>query len=310
MSQAKNWVFTLNNYVALCDFDEVSDLISYAIYQEEVGETGTPHLQGYLQCSRRVRLGQLQAIPSLAGAHFEVAKGSPEQNRAYCTKPEGRLGGPYEFGQPAQGQGARSDLLALKRVIDEGSTVDALYEASFSNMIRYGRALLSYKRFRTAPRNFETLCFFFCGLSGWGKSRTVLTLAQMLGSVYHVPSSKGSGLYWDDYDGETSVIIDEMDGSRCNPTFLNSLMDRYPFIVPVHGGAGHQFVSRYIFIISNYHPSYWWPKSRPNLDPFFRRLIFTFKFVRHALARAQQLAPIFSRAPNSAGVSSSRLLFL
>lgn len=52
MSLAKNWVFTLNNYL-IDDVDRIKELVSekkanYVVFQEEQGEEGTPHLQGRL----------------------------------------------------------------------------------------------------------------------------------------------------------------------------------------------------------------------------------------------------------------------
>ena len=305
MSQAKNWTFTVNNYVGLCDFEvPEASFVSYAIYQEEVGESGTPHLQGYLMCDRRVRLTQLQAIPCLEGAHFEVARGSLADNVAYCSKVDTAVGGPYEYGVPPAGQGSRSDLLAVKRTIDEGVDVAGLYEQHFAHMIRYGRSLLTYKKLRSSPRTEKPFVFFFCGTAGSGKTRTAYALAQMLGSVYFVPATKGSGLYFDDYDQQTSVIFDEFDGHRCSPTFLNQLLDRYPFEVPVHGAGGRQFNSPFVFIISNYHPKYWWKRS-VSIAPFVRRVDLLLKFVFRPLE-----APAPPRLLRYNGVSTAyNLLF-
>lgn len=104
--QARNWTFTLNNYEGLLDIALFSDC-TYSIYQEEVGESGTPHLQGYLQFSCRKRLAFLRDLVGLEGAHFEVARGTPEENKVYCSKDEGRLGGPYESGEMGNAFGIR-----------------------------------------------------------------------------------------------------------------------------------------------------------------------------------------------------------
>ena len=61
--------------------------------------------------SSRKRLSFLKKIsPEFAKAHFEVARGSPESNRAYCTKSDTRVDGPWEFGALPFGQGHRVDL--------------------------------------------------------------------------------------------------------------------------------------------------------------------------------------------------------
>jgi len=61
---------------------------SYA-FQEEIGESGTPHLQGVVSFSRRVRPAGLVGIPAI---HWEVRRGSRKQAEAYALKDETRNG--------------------------------------------------------------------------------------------------------------------------------------------------------------------------------------------------------------------------
>lgn len=89
MTISKRWCFTLNNY----DETELVSLrqslsqkeIRYAIFGKEVGDSGTPHLQGYLSSTKAKRLS---GVKKLVGdrAHVEVAKGDERQNRSYCSK--------------------------------------------------------------------------------------------------------------------------------------------------------------------------------------------------------------------------------
>ena len=58
--------------------------VSYMVYGREVGESKTPHLQGYLQLSQRSTVGKVRAF--LPGAHISGARGSYQQNFDYCTK--------------------------------------------------------------------------------------------------------------------------------------------------------------------------------------------------------------------------------
>jgi len=300
-SKAKRYCFTVNNYEALLPveywMEHESPKITYVIYQEEIGEQGTPHLQGYLECETRQRFTALHNLTGLEGAHFIIANGSAKQNQVYCSKDDNehpmRLGGPYEYGTPdlaaASGQGQRSDLLRLKRVIDTTERVsrEKLYEDdNFSTFVRHEKSFLNYARFRSARRTTAPLVFLFVGTTGAGKSRTAFKLAQYLArdpnrqdqDIYRLPPPKGSGTYWDDYDNQTSVIIDEMDGNRMTPTFLNELLDRYSMVVPVHGSAGTNFNSPFIFITSNYLPRYWWRKHR-QLDALYRRISCVINFV-------------------------------
>lgn len=94
---ARSWVFTVNNYEELPDLTPTEEnKIVYAVYSEERGENGTPHLQGMCKFKSPVRLTHLKAMhPVLARAHVEVMRGTPDQARAYCMK----TGNPnYEFG--------------------------------------------------------------------------------------------------------------------------------------------------------------------------------------------------------------------
>ena len=86
ISPAIRWCFTLNNYTS----DEHSSIVSIFnakarmyIVGDEIGESGTPHLQGYVEFKTKLRpLG----LFSFKRIHWEKAKGSKEDNIAYCSK--------------------------------------------------------------------------------------------------------------------------------------------------------------------------------------------------------------------------------
>ena len=75
--QSRSWLFVLNNY-SEDEYRSIKDWCSaecdYAVVGKEVGEEGTPHLQGYFRKKVKCRLSSLK--DSLSGrAHFEVASG-------------------------------------------------------------------------------------------------------------------------------------------------------------------------------------------------------------------------------------------
>lgn len=72
---------------------------TYLVYQEEVGDSGTHHLQGYVEFPNKKSLQQVRGI--LEGAHWEPRAGTAEQAAAYCKK-DPRVGGPYEYGTISQ----------------------------------------------------------------------------------------------------------------------------------------------------------------------------------------------------------------
>jgi len=90
-SIAKNWAFTINNYNET-NIDSLQNLFSegrvrYIVYGREIGENGTPHLQGYLQLEKKTRFKQVKELLP-RGAHLdqEYQNSSPQNNRIYCTK--------------------------------------------------------------------------------------------------------------------------------------------------------------------------------------------------------------------------------
>lgn len=86
----KKYVFTLNNYKN----EEVEDLKvwcakvpKFYIFGFEVGEQGTPHIQGYIELLVKKRYTTIQNECLWAKrAHFETAKGNRDSNITYCSK--------------------------------------------------------------------------------------------------------------------------------------------------------------------------------------------------------------------------------
>lgn len=106
--QSTRWVFTLNNYTAQ-DEQGAADFLSgehvrYGIYGREVGQSGTPHLQGFFVVKRQRTLHWLRG--RMPRAHLEAARGTSQQARDYCKK-DGNFD---EYGTFPDQQGRRTDL--------------------------------------------------------------------------------------------------------------------------------------------------------------------------------------------------------
>ena len=126
MSQAKYWMFTLNNPDVESDYIIRALPYKYLIYSYEIASTGTVHIQGYVSFQSAKKLSFM--TKHLPGAHFEIRRGSHQQAKNYCRKTEDVtfLDGPYEFGDdsdiPNRG-GTRTDLDDIKKAIDEGAKI-------------------------------------------------------------------------------------------------------------------------------------------------------------------------------------------
>lgn len=83
---SKRWCFTFNNYTdpeTAMLLDLIRSCSADYIIGREVGEEGTPHLQGYLEFKKKLR--PLSVI-KFTTIHWEKAKGTRAQNIEYCSK--------------------------------------------------------------------------------------------------------------------------------------------------------------------------------------------------------------------------------
>jgi len=139
MPGSKHWVFTLNNYTALeydsmVAFSETPEC-EYIVIGKEMGDNGTPHLQGYVCFTNRKTLASVKRLLS-DRAHLETMRGKPMEASTYCKKD----GDYYEFGSLPAGRGKRTDwelLLEYVTSCDSRPTDRSLWEKFPSLRGRY-----------------------------------------------------------------------------------------------------------------------------------------------------------------------------
>lgn len=261
--------FTLNNYSEedVTRLESSARQFTYLVFQRERGtEGGTPHLQGFAHAPNPRALSGWKRV--IGGrAHIEVARGSAEQNREYCTKEETREPGtiPFEYGTlPAQG--ARSDLAHIQRRIAEGASLQAIAEESPGDFIRYHRGIQAVQQLYAQPRRWKSTVFWFYGPTGTGKSRAA---DERFPTAYW---KMGSSKWWDGYNGEPDVIIDDYRRDLCTFAELLRLFDRYPMRVEYKGGTA-QFAARNIVVTTPRSPRETWEgRTEEDLQQLLRRI--------------------------------------
>lgn len=131
--RSTQWAFTLNNYTE-AEVHRIQDLVNldhkvtYLIFQPERGEEGTPHIQGYICFEVRKYMSTVKNAFGTQRLHLEVVRGSPSQNKLYCSDPAKRdiqaAFGLFEWGEIPinhNSAGKSIKLLEVKKLIDEGN---------------------------------------------------------------------------------------------------------------------------------------------------------------------------------------------
>lgn len=141
-SRAKNWAFTLNNY----NDEDVARLsvahaeIAYLVFGREVGASGTPHLQGFVQFKRKLSLAAAKRIIS-DRACLSVAR-NIHAAAEYCKKEDANF---VEIGELGGGAGRRNDLEEFKDAVKGGMlTLNEIREAHSDVYARCPRFCLEY----------------------------------------------------------------------------------------------------------------------------------------------------------------------
>lgn len=243
--QGKYWCFTLNNYT---DDDEVllggfveCGWATYLVYGREVGDSGTPHLQGYVELPKRLRGSQLKE--RLGGrVHLERRRGTAEEASEYCEKE----GDSLSFGVLSVPEhGRRTDLESIRLRIDAGDSQLQIAEGDFSQWCYHRKSFEAYRSLRTPPvLRPELKVIVLKGLPGTGKTRYCYATYP---DLYR---SASPDLKWfDGYQGEKVVLFDDYRGGA-DEGFLLQLLDIYPLQVPVKGGFV-RFAPDIIFLTSN-----------------------------------------------------------
>ncbi len=141
-SSARRWVFTLNNYTEE-DVERIKeyltpDVCNYAVVGKEIGEqNNTQHLQGFVHFRGRKTLVALKK--NIGNAHFEVARGSDEDNQNYCRKGEDLL---VEVGTPAPKHGTNVSYLVASELaarVAGGEQLYALLHSDEKYMVAYNK---------------------------------------------------------------------------------------------------------------------------------------------------------------------------
>lgn len=204
--------------------------------------------------------------------HAEVTK-TPEVAAKYCKKEESRVAGPWEYGYREfayylydfprdvghQGQGKRRDIDELWDKVKLGCRTYELYQenparSKFDKAIKSMRFVAEeWKSDRQIP-GVNVIVLY--GDTACGKTYAAINIWGKDGDYFKLDCTgvKGGSLWFDGYEGQRTLIIDDFDDNVCSVGFLKTLLDKYKLRIPVKGTHSWACWTT-VVITSNYHPA-------------------------------------------------------
>lgn len=257
--QMRNVCLTLNNYSAV-EYDSIlsaSSKCKYLICAKEVGDSGTPHLQMYVEFHNPKTLNGIKKLLGSDRFHIEARRGTAQQASDYCKYADyskethtGTVLNDYvEFGEISK-QGLRTDWAqAVESLTNSNdSIVDIIVaQPQLAPCVRALERIRQLAKCDPIQRDVKVIVLY--GDAGTGKT---FYANQLHPELY----SKPNGEWWDGYNGESAVLMDDFYGGILYAEMLK-VLDRYKLRVPVKGGfVGARWDT--VYITSNKPPSEWY----------------------------------------------------
>lgn len=243
---SKSWCFTLNNYEDGDEKEIQAWEASHIVYGREEGESGTPHLQGYVTFRKSYRLSGVKKL--LPRAHWEVAK-AKEAAAKYCKKD----GDYWEKDDRKQGQRTDWEKISTLAQARKFGTIAQDYPASFA---RYYKGIYALASAYDEPQgtHFPKEVYVRWGAPGTGKTRYFV---EKYPNLLSMQCFNG---FWTRYGGEEVVLFDDFDGSWCKRATLLQMLDRYKCFINQKGGQA-LWCPKIVCITSNTDPREWYSKD-------------------------------------------------
>ncbi len=227
-AQSKNWCFT---DFELLDWGKIyteTEDIRYICWGTEIcPQTKKKHYQGWIQVDKKKRLNGIKKMCQSKKIHIEACRGTEGENNKYCQKDN-----QYDTAGDYITQGSRTDLNLLKKIIDEGGTLEKIANENFHAFVQYNRGFQEYKKIidRRLRKKFRKVkVILIHGKTGTGKTRKAWESSD---DIYKI---QGKALkWWDGYEGEKTLLIDEYDND-IPLTELLGILDGYQLRLPIKG---------------------------------------------------------------------------
>lgn len=228
-----------------------------AVWQlERCPETQRRHYQGYLEYTAPMRFSAVKEHLGFS-VHLEQRRGSRQQAIDYCRKDESKIDGPWIIGDigPLK-PGKRTDLHEVAASIQDGGTISTIVEEYPVAYIKYYRGIerIIERTSRPSAMAWRKLnVMVYHGVSGSGKTRKAIADANL--DFYIL--DQGERLWFDGYDGQKTLIIDDF-YSWIKWGQLLRILDGHPYRCEIKGSFCYALWTT-VIITSNAEPSEWYP---------------------------------------------------
>jgi len=231
---SRDWCFTSFDTNKELEFSK--DNVRYIVYgRETCPTTGREHYQGFAIFKRTCRIPKAKSwIGGGDGTHLEPRRGTRDQARDYCRKD----GDVFEWGE--------FDGMTKENLFKQ--PIPYIKENYPEFYCRYYKGLEKLN-IDKGPKWRDVEVVILWGPTGTGKTRQVMEQD----SVYKIdPPYK----WWDGYEGEEILLIDDYREHAIERGFLLNLLDGYRLRLETKGS--HTWALwRKVYITTNYDPLGW-----------------------------------------------------
>ncbi len=264
---SSRWCFTSYSLVPPVWDDTWLQFLCYQI--EVCPTTDRPHFQGYFETSRRRSMKSLKKLLTDPSIHLEAAMGSAAENERYCSKSNTSLPDTFASFGVQKAQGKRTDIAFFHAEILKGTTVDELV-LQYPGACHMAKCLhiVQAANYRQLSRKLRELTVtYIWGVPGTGKSEYVYNK----GDFFRPTLSTNNHFWFDGYNGEKILWLDDVNLVSINPQHLCHILDKYPLPIQTKGGTTYALWTE-VFITSNF--------PIPHVDALLRRINFVHLFVK------------------------------
>nr|WAE42459.1 MAG: replication associated protein [Cressdnaviricota sp.] len=246
--QSKTWMFTVNNYTPE-DEERIQQWdCQYVRYGREVGEQGTPHLQGIMQTFQKITLAGLKLYFHKT-CHWGDKHGQPvlfaTAANNYCAKD----GDVWEKGTFIT-RGQRTDIQHMVRMVKDGKRKIDTAEQCAETMVKYPHGYKLMREIYDKPRVPDGTLPFIHFFIGTNRPAVYAELFKQYPDAYWITpeGAGGSHIWFDRYDDEDTLVFAEGFDYSLN---FERICEIAPFKVQSKGGSRELKARKFVFVVDD-----------------------------------------------------------